>query len=94
MEYVISVKAIHAIKNHPTLIGLILAANNRNETKTVRAWLNRNEPNGPLTTKANIDLIMAETGLPESEILTQSKKEGHPLPYPVEMNNVDQTSDK
>lgn len=77
MNYRLSKKAITLILYHSSLIGILVAANKKNDTETIRRWLRANKINGPLTTRSNIMLLTSETGLSEKTILESV------TPYPT-----------
>jgi hypothetical protein len=49
-----------------------LAYEMKKHIDTVQRWINDNKPDGPLTTSTALQIIESETGLKETEILTEA----------------------
>lgn len=64
-------QAIEALNEKGYIRNLIAAELNCSES-SVRRWVNDNEENNDLTKKKALDIISRETGLSETEILTEA----------------------
>jgi hypothetical protein len=61
-------KALEAITSKPRILNMIALSCERSES-AIRRWVHRNDP--MLTTAGVLDIIKAETGLDEREILSE-----------------------
>lgn len=71
MGLIISKKVIKQIKEHPSLRLDLAKANKMGSSRSIDRWLQFNKENGPLTAKANIEVISKCLGLEEMVILTK-----------------------